>query len=160
MTNGQVTIKFGIKTVFIARKSENFSYLNKGTNRQKSVKQKILKIASKFNDSIYREFCLKLQSFKLFVRISSVTTKAKSAPNRPSNMNNRYIYIFSCLFYNLRTQVELCIKIMSDVMELLFRKDVGPTFYDLTEIIQTDLRTIIQSHIKMERDNPHAVSII
>lgn len=47
---------------------------------------------------------------------------------------------------------------MSDIMELLFRKDIGPTFYDLTEIIQTDLRTIIQTHIKMERDNPHSVS--
>lgn len=48
---------------------------------------------------------------------------------------------------------------MSDIMELLFRKDVGPTYNDLTEILQTDLRTIVQSHIKMERDNPHAVSI-
>lgn len=45
-------------------------------------------------------------------------------------------------------------------MELLFRKDIGSTHDDLTEILQTDLRTIIQSHIKMERDNPHAVSIL
>lgn len=44
-------------------------------------------------------------------------------------------------------------------MEQLFRKDIGPTHSDLTEIIQTDLRTIIQTHIKMERDNPHAVSM-
>lgn len=49
---------------------------------------------------------------------------------------------------------------MSDIMELLFRNDIGPTYNDLTEIIHTDLRTIIQSHIKMERDNPHAVSIL
>ncbi|CAH0555295.1 unnamed protein product [Brassicogethes aeneus] len=52
-------------------------------------------------------------------------------------------------------EVELCIKIMSDIMELLFRKDIGPTTNDLHEIIKTDLRTIIQSHIKMEKDNPH-----
>lgn len=45
-------------------------------------------------------------------------------------------------------------------MELLFRKDIGPTYNDLKEIIETDLRTIIQSHIKMERDNPHAVSFL
>ncbi|XP_018575461.1 dedicator of cytokinesis protein 2 isoform X2 [Anoplophora glabripennis] len=57
-------------------------------------------------------------------------------------------------------EVELCIKIMSDIMELLFRKDVGPTYNDLTEIIQTDMRTIIQSHIKMERDNPHASNLV
>lgn len=43
-------------------------------------------------------------------------------------------------------------------MELLFRTDIGSNFNDLTEIINTDLRTIIQSHIKMERENPHAVS--
>lgn len=49
---------------------------------------------------------------------------------------------------------------MSDILDLLFRKEVGPTFEDLTEIIQSGLRTIIQSHIKMERDNPHAVGII
>lgn len=45
-------------------------------------------------------------------------------------------------------------------MELLFRKNIGPTSDDLSEIIRTVLRTIIQSHIKMEKDNPHAVSNI
>ncbi|XP_049823522.1 dedicator of cytokinesis protein 1 isoform X5 [Aethina tumida] len=53
-------------------------------------------------------------------------------------------------------EVDLCIKIMSDIMELLFRKNIGPTSDDLSEIIRTVLRTIIQSHIKMEKDNPHA----
>lgn len=48
---------------------------------------------------------------------------------------------------------------MSDILELLFRKDVGLTHNDMSEIIQSALRTVIQSHIKMERDNPHAVSI-
>ncbi|XP_019762944.2 dedicator of cytokinesis protein 2 isoform X3 [Dendroctonus ponderosae] len=54
-----------------------------------------------------------------------------------------------------KDEVELCIKILSDILELLFRKNIGPTFNDITEVIQTDLRTIIQSHIKMERENPH-----
>lgn len=43
------------------------------------------------------------------------------------------------------------------MLELLFRKDVGSTFNDIGVVIQTDLRTIIQCHIKMERQDPHAV---
>lgn len=43
-------------------------------------------------------------------------------------------------------------------MELLFRRDIGPTTADINEVIQTDLRIIIHSHIKMEREDPHAVS--
>ncbi|CAG9857501.1 unnamed protein product [Phyllotreta striolata] len=57
-------------------------------------------------------------------------------------------------------EVEWCIKNMSDILELLFRKDVGPTFNDISEIIQSALRTVIQSHIKMERDNPHASNLV
>nr|XP_023027433.1 dedicator of cytokinesis protein 1-like [Leptinotarsa decemlineata] len=57
-------------------------------------------------------------------------------------------------------EVELCIKNMSDIMELLFRRDIGSTFKDLTVIIQSALRTIIQSHIKMEKDNPHASNLV
>ncbi|XP_066248093.1 dedicator of cytokinesis protein 1 isoform X1 [Euwallacea similis] len=53
-------------------------------------------------------------------------------------------------------EVELCIKVLSDILVLLFRKDVGPTFQDISEIIQTDLRTVIQCHIKMQRENPNA----
>ncbi|XP_056641342.1 dedicator of cytokinesis protein 1 isoform X3 [Diorhabda sublineata] len=57
-------------------------------------------------------------------------------------------------------EVEWCIKNMSDIMELLFRKDVGSTFSDISEIIQSALRTVIQSHIKMEKDNPHASNLV
>ncbi|XP_072385409.1 dedicator of cytokinesis protein 2 isoform X1 [Diabrotica undecimpunctata] len=57
-------------------------------------------------------------------------------------------------------EVEWCIKNMSDIMELLFRKDVGPTFNDMSEIIQSSLRTVVQSHIKMEKDNPHASNLV
>ncbi|KAG5888714.1 hypothetical protein JTB14_035777 [Gonioctena quinquepunctata] len=45
-------------------------------------------------------------------------------------------------------------------MELLFRRDIGPTSNDLREIIHSALRTIIQSHIKMERDNPYASNLV
>ncbi|XP_030761843.1 dedicator of cytokinesis protein 1 isoform X2 [Sitophilus oryzae] len=59
-----------------------------------------------------------------------------------------------------KDEVELCIKILSDMMELLFRKDIGSTFKDITQIINTDLRTIIQSHIKMDRDHPQASQLV
>lgn len=53
--------------------------------------------------------------------------------------------------------MELCIKILSDILELLFNPKSNPVDSDIMKIISTDLRTVIQSHIKMERDNPHAV---
>lgn len=55
--------------------------------------------------------------------------------------------------------MELCIKILSDILELLFNPLLHPVDADIMQIINTDLRTVIQSHIKMERDNPHAVSL-
>ncbi|CAH2001471.1 unnamed protein product [Acanthoscelides obtectus] len=64
------------------------------------------------------------------------------------------------VLFETKEEVELCIKIMSDIMELLFRNDVGPTYNDLNEIIHSNLRTIIQSHIKMERENPHASNLV
>ncbi|XP_060530077.1 dedicator of cytokinesis protein 1 isoform X2 [Cylas formicarius] len=60
----------------------------------------------------------------------------------------------------IEDEVELCVKILSDLMELLFRRDVGPTFDDVAEVIDANLRTVVQSHIKMERDNPHAALLV
>ncbi|CAH1170856.1 unnamed protein product [Phaedon cochleariae] len=57
-------------------------------------------------------------------------------------------------------EVELCIKNLGDIMELLFRKDVGPTFDNLTEIIHTALRTIVQHHIRLKRDDPLAGHLV
>ncbi|XP_076266832.1 dedicator of cytokinesis protein myoblast city isoform X3 [Rhynchophorus ferrugineus] len=54
--------------------------------------------------------------------------------------------------------VELCVKILSDIMELLFRKDVGSTYNDIARIIHSDLRTVIQSHIKVDKDDSPALS--
>lgn len=55
-------------------------------------------------------------------------------------------------------QVELCVKILSDIMELLFRKDIGPTVLDIKEIMLTILRTVIQTTIAMDRESPLVVS--
>lgn len=50
--------------------------------------------------------------------------------------------------------MELCVKILSDILELTFRKDIGSTFSDVKEIMLTALRTIIQTVISMDRENP------
>lgn len=43
-------------------------------------------------------------------------------------------------------------------MELLFRKDIGPTAPDVKEIMLTVLRTVIQTTISMDRESPLVVS--
>ncbi|KAL0128391.1 hypothetical protein PUN28_003578 [Cardiocondyla obscurior] len=53
-----------------------------------------------------------------------------------------------------KEEVELCVKILSDILELTFRKDVGNTVSDVKEIMLTALRTIIQTVISMDRENP------
>lgn len=55
--------------------------------------------------------------------------------------------------------MELCVKILSDILELLFRTDVGSTMHDITEIMLRILRTVIQTLITMDRENPLVVSI-
>ncbi|KAG8228173.1 hypothetical protein J437_LFUL014408 [Ladona fulva] len=51
-------------------------------------------------------------------------------------------------------EVELCVKILSDIMELLFRSDIGSTFNDISEIMLIVLRTVIQTTIAMDREAP------
>ncbi|XP_034240436.1 dedicator of cytokinesis protein 1 isoform X3 [Thrips palmi] len=51
-------------------------------------------------------------------------------------------------------EVELCVKILSDIMDLLFSADVGPTIHDVTEVMLTTLRTVIQTTIAMDRESP------
>nr|XP_012229896.1 PREDICTED: dedicator of cytokinesis protein 1 isoform X2 [Linepithema humile] len=53
-----------------------------------------------------------------------------------------------------KEEVELCVKILSDILELTFRKDIGSTISDVKEIMLTALRTIIQTVISMDRENP------
>ncbi|XP_078053338.1 dedicator of cytokinesis protein myoblast city isoform X1 [Augochlora pura] len=50
-------------------------------------------------------------------------------------------------------EVELCVRILSDILELTFRKDIGSTMQDVKEIMLTALRTIIQTVISMDREN-------
>lgn len=44
-------------------------------------------------------------------------------------------------------------KILSDIMDLLFSADVGPTIHDVTEVMLKLLRTVIQATIRMDRDS-------
>lgn len=69
--------------------------------------------------------------------------------------------IMNCSCYELFIfrQVELCVKILSDIMELLFRGDIGPTGPDIKEIMLTVLRTVIQTTIAMDRESPLVVSL-
>lgn len=50
--------------------------------------------------------------------------------------------------------MELCVKILSDILELTFRKNIGSTVSDVKEIMLTALRTIIQTVISIDRENP------
>ncbi|XP_076651042.1 dedicator of cytokinesis protein myoblast city isoform X1 [Halictus rubicundus] len=50
-------------------------------------------------------------------------------------------------------EVELCVRILSDILELTFRKDIGSTMQDVKDIMLTAMRTIIQSVISMDREN-------
>ncbi|XP_065074251.1 dedicator of cytokinesis protein 1 isoform X2 [Ochlerotatus camptorhynchus] len=55
-----------------------------------------------------------------------------------------------------KTKVAECVNIMNNMLELLFHseEDIGPTENDIREIMQILLRTVIQSSIAMDRDNP------
>lgn len=55
-------------------------------------------------------------------------------------------------------QEELCVKILSDIMHLLFSADAGPIIHDVTEVMLTTLRTVIQTTIVMNRESPLVVS--
>ncbi|XP_057339656.1 dedicator of cytokinesis protein 1 isoform X1 [Microplitis mediator] len=60
-------------------------------------------------------------------------------------------------------EVELCVKILSDTLELTFRKDIGSTALDIKEIMLISLRTVIQTVISMDREDPlvgHLVSVM
>ena len=50
-------------------------------------------------------------------------------------------------------------KILSDIMDLLFSADVGQTIHDVTEVMLTTLRTVIQTTIAMDRESPLVVCV-
>ena len=48
-------------------------------------------------------------------------------------------------------------------MEILYRRDVGPTYNDVAEVMTNGLRTVIQVIINMNREDPflgHLVSVM
>ncbi|KAK9502031.1 hypothetical protein O3M35_012639 [Rhynocoris fuscipes] len=52
-----------------------------------------------------------------------------------------------------KDEVELCVNILSDILELLFRDDIGSTIIDLSITMHSILRTVIQSTIAMDRES-------
>ncbi|KAK6633076.1 hypothetical protein RUM43_012819 [Polyplax serrata] len=58
------------------------------------------------------------------------------------------------------SEIDLCVKVLSDIMELLFRNDVGPTIHDITEMMLTVLRTAIQTSIAMDRENSSVAPLV
>uniref|UniRef100_A0A0A9Z7E6 Dedicator of cytokinesis protein 1 n=1 Tax=Lygus hesperus TaxID=30085 RepID=A0A0A9Z7E6_LYGHE len=59
-----------------------------------------------------------------------------------------------------KDEVELCVAILSDIMDLLFRDDVGCTIDDLSVTMYTVLRTVIQTTIAMDREGPLVGSLV
>ncbi|XP_070539835.1 dedicator of cytokinesis protein 1-like isoform X2 [Ptychodera flava] len=47
----------------------------------------------------------------------------------------------------------ICAQVLSDILELLYRKDVGPTHTDISILMKELLRTVIQTVIFMDRDS-------
>ncbi|CAG01025.1 unnamed protein product, partial [Tetraodon nigroviridis] len=65
------------------------------------------------------------------------------------------------LKFHLEKEEELqaCCQLLSDILEVLYRKDVGPTQWHVQIITEKLLRTVNQTVIKMGRDLPHVVSL-
>ncbi|XP_059352590.1 dedicator of cytokinesis protein 1-like isoform X2 [Daphnia carinata] len=60
-------------------------------------------------------------------------------------------------------EVEMSVTVMCDVMQILHRKDVGATHNDVAEVMANGLRTIIQTIISIDREDPfvgHLVSVM
>ncbi|GLG95600.1 uncharacterized protein GBIM_02534 [Gryllus bimaculatus] len=54
----------------------------------------------------------------------------------------------------VKDEIELSVKILSDIMDLLFRSDIGSTVHDISGIMLNVLRTVIQTTISMDRESP------
>lgn len=53
----------------------------------------------------------------------------------------------------------MCVKLLGDIMDLLYVADTGSTFRDITEIMLTVMRTVIQTTIAMNREGTLVVSV-
>jgi len=52
----------------------------------------------------------------------------------------------------------MCVKLLGDNMDLLHVADTASTFRDITEIMLTVMRTVIQKTIAMDCEEPLVVS--
>ncbi|KAK7918810.1 hypothetical protein WMY93_010094 [Mugilogobius chulae] len=57
-----------------------------------------------------------------------------------------------------REEVNSCCQLLSDILEVLYRKDVGPTQWHMQIIMEKLLRTVNQTVISMGHDSPFIVS--
>lgn len=55
--------------------------------------------------------------------------------------------------------MSMCVKILSDLMELLFSAEAGQTIDDISLIMKTILRTVIQTIIRLPREDELTVRI-
>ena len=60
-----------------------------------------------------------------------------------------------------KDEFELCIRILSDMLVVLSNgRDVGPTQNDISDIMLSLLRTVIQTFVDMDRDNPLVCNMV
>ena len=60
-----------------------------------------------------------------------------------------------------KEEFELCVRILSDMLVVLSNgRDVGPTQNDISDIVLSLLRTVIQTFVDMERNDPLICSVV
>uniref|UniRef100_A0AAX7U030 Dedicator of cytokinesis 1 n=1 Tax=Astatotilapia calliptera TaxID=8154 RepID=A0AAX7U030_ASTCA len=59
-----------------------------------------------------------------------------------------------------REDLKACCQLLSDILEVLYRKDVGPTQWHVQIIMEKLLRTVNRTIISMGRDSPHIGSFV
>uniref|UniRef100_A0A669C7X8 Dedicator of cytokinesis 1 n=1 Tax=Oreochromis niloticus TaxID=8128 RepID=A0A669C7X8_ORENI len=59
-----------------------------------------------------------------------------------------------------REELKACCQLLSDILEVLYRKDVGPTQWHVQIIMEKLLRTVNRTIISMGRDSPHIGSFV